>query len=321
MKKLLLPSIIAMLASLPAFADTVTTLPNNALCNETNLGTESGSADIEVVWEPNTINTQWFTGYGENTAAASATTCEYGGTINLPQTNPSRPGYAFAGWKLRTDPMCGLERVDTRITPDDYTGDYVRWKPLNGSSGFTMGNYGYGMTENSSDLTNGEWEVIFSYGAVKGVSSCQPWPADIVYLNTNLDSVMHGQMEPTTFLSEYIALAGPEKGAIAQQAFELYMAEDPDADVLVQKLQGFSTFRYITSGGTTGQICWCHITNYTTIGGSQCNISAPYWLPTFDFDNNEWNGSQSCVSTCSAVCAGVLADGGARGRALFYNPL
>ena len=101
MKKLLLPSIIAMLASLPAFADTVTTLPNNALCNETNLGTESGSADIEVVWEPNTINTQWFTGYGENTAAASATTCEYGGTINLPQTNPSRPGYAFAGWKLR----------------------------------------------------------------------------------------------------------------------------------------------------------------------------------------------------------------------------
>ena len=53
MKHLLLSSIIAMLASLPAFADTVTTLPNNALCNETNLGTESGSADIEVVWEPN----------------------------------------------------------------------------------------------------------------------------------------------------------------------------------------------------------------------------------------------------------------------------
>ncbi|MBR0212401.1 MAG: InlB B-repeat-containing protein, partial [Alphaproteobacteria bacterium] len=120
MKKLLLPSIIAMLA-VPAFATTPTTLPNNALCNETNLGTESGSADIEVVWTPNTINTQWYTGYGENTAAANATTCEYGGTINLPATNPSRAGYAFAGWKLRA--QCLIPSTDVNNSPiEESTG-------------------------------------------------------------------------------------------------------------------------------------------------------------------------------------------------------
>ena len=168
MKKLLLPSIIAMLASLPAFADTVTTLPNNALCNETNLGTESGSADIEVVWEPNTINTQWFTGYGENTAAASATTCSYGGTINLPQTNPSRPGYAFAGWKLRA--QCLIPSTDVNNNAEyESTGclDINGAGACAGKGGFDQNAPNYGISD------PGQWGVTWSNGdKVTGVALC-----------------------------------------------------------------------------------------------------------------------------------------------------
>ena len=161
MKKLLLPSIIAMLA-VPAFADTVTTLPNNAVCNETNLGTSSGTADIEVAWEANTITTQWYTGYGENTAAASATTCTYDGTINLPQTNPTRAGYAFNGWKLRQ--QCSFSNLNTSSNGTAYAA-----KPFGGGGDSTYG----GATASTYGLSSaGDWGVTFSNGYAKGIALC-----------------------------------------------------------------------------------------------------------------------------------------------------
>ena len=161
MKKLLLPSIIAMLA-VPAFADTVTTLPNNAVCNETNLGTSSGTADIEVAWEANTITTQWYTGYGENTVAASATTCTYDGTINLPQTNPTRAGYAFNGWKLRQ--QCSFSNLNTSSN-----GTASAARELDGSNTSSTG----GATVSTYGLSSaGDWGVTFSNGYATGISFC-----------------------------------------------------------------------------------------------------------------------------------------------------
>ena len=244
MKKLLLPSIIAMLA-VPAFATTPTTLPNNALCNETNLGTESGSADIEVVWTPNTINTQWFTGYGENTAAASATTCEYGGTINLPHTNPSRPGYAFAGWKLRA-PQCSLSNLDASIDTT-YDAQHVRWKSINGNAVYTMqmvfGN------ENSNDLNNGEVAMSFSYGDVKFMVACSNSEPDLSGMETLSEQLDNGEITE-------------------EQAMIIYLNMIATSNI---------------PNDTPGVNCWARVVNYTLVGEQQCTPSS-LWVHTGSYE-------------------------------------
>ena len=296
MKKLLSSSIIAMLASLPAFATTPTTLPNNALCNETNLGTESGSADIEVVWEPNTINTQWFTGYGENTAAANATTCEYGGTINLPATNPSRAGYAFAGWKLRA-PQCAIPAALLNTNGNHYYAHGLD----NGENYCFMESFEIGEEINCStvsDLSLNQWKTEFSYGTVRGIASCQPTvPSDIAYFSANIASVIGGEMDQSTFLSEYTALAGAEKGAVAQQLLQAYAQGDTDTAYRlyfqIPSLPG--TTNYATDD--EGRYCWCKTTHYTANGAQQCAFSSPSWV--FGEDKES---SAECAKKCARFC-------------------
>ena len=119
MKKLLSISVIAIFAITPTFADNEpTVIPTPANCNEAVLNTTEGSADLEAIYTANTINTTWYSGYGNNASVANATQCSYDGTINLPQTNPSRPGYAFDGWRLRPD--CSLTSIDTSVNGTGY---------------------------------------------------------------------------------------------------------------------------------------------------------------------------------------------------------
>ena len=297
MKKLLLPSIIAMLA-VPAFATTPTTLPNNALCNETNLGTESGSADIEVVWTPNTINTQWFTGYGENTAAASATTCEYGGTINLPTINPSRPGYEFAGWKLRAS-QCVIPSANISIDPTVMYG-HGWWNDADYCNSVDNG-YGEINCSTVPDLSLHQWKAEFSYGTVMGIASCQAiLPADIDYFDVNGQAVMSGQMDPATFLSEYTALAGAEKAAVAQQILEALSNNEEDlAWRLIWEAHSLpGSTNYSTSD--TGNYCWCKATHYTANGAQQCSLASTPWVYISGITIG------ACVKACPLFCAGSV---------------
>lgn len=50
-----------------------------------------------AIFEPITINLNYDDGNGNVTS----TTCEYGDTIAIPDTIPTRPGYNFAGWVVR----------------------------------------------------------------------------------------------------------------------------------------------------------------------------------------------------------------------------
>ena len=280
----------------PIFADTVTTLPNNALCNETNLGTESGSADIEVVWTPNTINTTWYTGYGENGVYSSPTTCDYGDTINLPQTNPSRAGYAFAGWKLKT---CS---VPSSNLATNGTNGYGHGWWNNADYCYNIDSEGSWNTVNCStvpDLSLNQWKTEFNYGTVRGIASCQSTvPSDILYLDTNVNAVLKGEMDPATFLSEYTALAEQEKGAIAQQAFTAFVQGD-EATMMTLYYQLLSlpgSTNYSTND--TGQYCFCQATHYTANNSGQCPLSSPAWV--FDGDNGS---AANCADYCASYCA------------------
>ena len=102
MHKIITISALAAILSLPAFAE----IANNATCNNTNLGqsNNNSTANVEANWNANTININWYNGDTKITS----NTCTYDGTITLP-TEPTKPGYTFAGWKLRAAPTITLE--------------------------------------------------------------------------------------------------------------------------------------------------------------------------------------------------------------------
>ena len=95
MQKTITISALAAILSLPVWAQ----ITNNATCNTTNLGKSANgdTAQTEAIWSANTININWYNG---NTKVSS-NTCLYDGKITLP-TQPTKAGYTFAGWRLRS---------------------------------------------------------------------------------------------------------------------------------------------------------------------------------------------------------------------------
>ncbi len=55
-----------------------------------------------AIYKPNTINLNW---YSVGDTVYETNQCTYGQPITLPATNPTRPGYIFSGWRLRTPPQ------------------------------------------------------------------------------------------------------------------------------------------------------------------------------------------------------------------------
>ena len=275
------------------FADNEpTVIPTPANCNEAVLNTTEGSADLEAIYTANTINTTWYSGYGNNASVANATQCSYDGTINLPQTNPSRPGYAFNGWKLKA---CTVPSslVSTNGSRYGYKNDST------GVPGAHSSNTSeYGLTEDNT------WGVTWANGdKVKGIASCQPTlPADIAYIGANLESVSNGQMDVNTFITEYTAIAGAEKGAIMQQVATAYLGGDGDtAETLLFQLSSMPGDTNYTTN-STGQHCWCKVTSYTPSGGSQCLLSSSLWVTRFIGGNIDSSASH-CANDCAADCA------------------
>ena len=121
---------------------------------------------------------------------------------------------------------------------------------------------------------------------------------DIAYLLTNLESVMGGEMEASTFLSEYTALAGQEKGAIAQQAFTAFVQGDEATmmTLFYQLLTMPSNTNYTTND--TGQYCFCQATHYTANNSGQCPLSSPAWV----FDSGI-DSAAGCAGFCAGYCA------------------
>ena len=94
----------------------------------------------------------------------STTTCNAGDNVT-PPTAPAKTGYTFIRWQ----PLYDFSTLDYNIGTS-WDATHTRWKPINGSSGYLMqSEFG---TENSSDLSNGEWADTFSYGTVIGNALC-----------------------------------------------------------------------------------------------------------------------------------------------------
>ena len=96
----------------------------------------------------------------------TTSTCESGGDVTVPATAPTKRGHTFNGWVVA---LYDFSTLDYSISTT-WDATHARWKPINGSSGYLMqSEFG---TENSSDLSNGEWADTFSYGTVIGNALC-----------------------------------------------------------------------------------------------------------------------------------------------------
>ncbi|MBR6010657.1 MAG: InlB B-repeat-containing protein [Alphaproteobacteria bacterium] len=178
MYKILLGSIIAMLASAPVFGAPSLT------CDASGVGATTANTRMKASWTPNVYNLEWYGDEGDTTPLTvqnSAQSCDYGNTLVLPSTNPTKVGYTFIGWETEEIPAgfnygstCSSS-VESTVAGNYATNGNDTPKPgcldLNGdgtckSDGYDSNASTYGITE------AGQWGVNFSYGDVVGEAIC-----------------------------------------------------------------------------------------------------------------------------------------------------
>ena len=97
---------------------------SSAPCDNDTLNKYTGTANVEINWEPNTINLNWYDGDEKLTVANNAQSCVYDGAITVPAAPPQKLGYTFNGWKVIRVPggFTELEYIESSRTQYIDTG-------------------------------------------------------------------------------------------------------------------------------------------------------------------------------------------------------
>ena len=108
----------------PLFATGIDANATSADCDNATLGQYNGTANLEMDWQPNTINVRWYSDDTQLSVPTNAQTCSYDGALYLP-TPPTKKGYTFEGWKVVDVPKgytkleyiqsTGTQYIDTGI--------------------------------------------------------------------------------------------------------------------------------------------------------------------------------------------------------------
>ena len=85
---------------MPSFAY----VTNSSHCDNTDLSTYTGPANLTANWQGNTINVTWYNGDTEY----DSNSCTYGGSLTMPSSIPQKTGYTFKGWRARRGPVCEI---------------------------------------------------------------------------------------------------------------------------------------------------------------------------------------------------------------------
>ena len=141
---------------------------SSAPCDNATLDKYTGTANVEINWEPNTIGLKWFNGEEQ---VSGQNSCVYDGTITVPP-QPTKPGYTFNGWKI--------PKYDFSTIPTDVNGmnrwaigwednaNYC-WYETNANSAW---NVNCNSDSTYDELQTHEWKVRFNHGDIYGISRC-----------------------------------------------------------------------------------------------------------------------------------------------------
>ena len=179
MKKIVL---IFALLSLPAFA---TDIPytndsyTSSTCDSGVLQHDSGTVRLRARYEPNTINIRWYNNNTEITPAnTAANTCDYDDDLTLPETQLTRTGYTFAGWRVR--PQYDFSTLPTNeLGTEAYGRGKSSRRICYNENGIGEGSVACNM-DDFNYLHNGEWKIVFSWGTIYGMSMCSSTPASLL---------------------------------------------------------------------------------------------------------------------------------------------
>ena len=196
----------------PVFATGIS--GTSAPCDNATLSKYTGTANIEINWEPNTIGLTWYDGNQRLDVQQSAQSCVYDGTITVPP-QPTKLGYTFNGWKvwkptvpdgytqLEYIQSDGEQRIDTGIYANENTA--VETKFINLVSGAdsttrmiiadTWNHIDYGDYYTGYELTiTGSTRAFQTIGALH-ITREDYWKKDIeytVYMDKNVGQTVNG---------------------------------------------------------------------------------------------------------------------------------
>ena len=274
-------AIFSILISAPLFATGVSSGATSADCDNATLDTYTGTSNLQVDWQPNTIALHWYNGDTEITSGVQ-TSCVYDETLTPPSTIPTKTGYTFKGWRVKqADTSCFASQVCS------LTGSAVNGLTYNRDDSTAYGYYSHDGQRKSNEstygLTAGGWAVKdTSGGIIKGIASCNSTMPTI--METIMTAMGNGTM------TEEQALAAVY-GSCASDA-----------------IKPGNTF----SSSSSGQYCWCKMNSYTPSGGSACNVASPSWV--FNFDGGS---ASDCANYCAGDCAGNVVYSPDFRRAVF----
>ncbi|MBO7042489.1 MAG: hypothetical protein J6W08_01330, partial [Alphaproteobacteria bacterium] len=168
---------------------------------------------------------------------------------------------------------------------------FVRYRNIDDSS-----NHG-----DQTGLSVGDWEVKWLDGTtVRGTGSCNTDGAVPAYINDNDEALISGTMTPQAFITGFAAIGTQEQTARITEILTQYSnGTMPLSEVYIRSIKEFfvnPTANYNTS--SSGQYCWCKMTNYSLQGGTSQSTPSSNWV----FLYNE-GSSANCASHCANICA------------------
>ena len=100
MKKILI--LFLCLVVCDSFASGIASNSASAPCTNNTLETYSGNSNLSADWQPNVIKIDWYNDDDVLSVQSTAQTCTYDGSLTIPSTAPTKTGYTFAGWTVKT---------------------------------------------------------------------------------------------------------------------------------------------------------------------------------------------------------------------------
>jgi len=271
---------------------------NSDTCNDTNLGTASGTASLEAIWGLNDYECsagQYFDMTTATCVQCSANSYCPGGTYNVEsQTNglnscPNGYGLSMVGASADTDcyRTCTTGDVahSTAVSGGYYYGDNNRCEPTSCAAGWHVKS-GIDFT-NSANAPSNPTASAYAYVSFGGQTAYAP-----------------GQASPAQYTAEYYGIsANGTWGATFTDFGDIrgnaYCSAQPNT---ANSGYGASSMGELSSATGEAKYCWCQIDGLRPTGSDSWeNVSSLLWV--FYSDGGISASAAYCNVNCTRYCA------------------